>query len=158
MSDQIVSVPLSRLRVMPPVGAPCLKAPEGAGIPSMIRDGEALLFVRGEQRGETGASWAVVLHGDTVEWLPARAVALDLSAPTSARIDGATVAATMLAGAAGVDAENGMSWDVDHHDGVCAVVLYVGGADMWSHALDVDLEDREALAAVLVAVLGVDRE
>ena len=78
----MTAVPLDRLRAMPPVGAPCIKTPEGAGIPSMIRDGEALLFVRGEQRGETGASWAVVLHGDTVEWLPARAVALDLSAPT----------------------------------------------------------------------------
>ena len=159
-----VSVPLSRLRVMPPQGAPCLKAPEGAGIPSMIRDGEPLLFVRGEHRGETGASWAVVLHGDTVEWLPARAVTLDLTAPAASRIDGATVAATMLAEAAGLDVSRGVCWFADRDDpfdkGRGAVVIRTAtGSAIRRYSERTDATDpRAILAAVLVAVLGVDRE
>lgn len=144
MSDQTVSVPLYRLRVMPPQGAP------------VVRNGRVGILCG----ASLNPQWVRVAYigGPVIDADPIAALALDLTAPTTSRIDGATVAATMLAEAAGVDAENGVSWDVDHYDGVCAVVLYVCGIDMWSHALDVDLEGREALAAVLVAVLGVDRE
>ena len=156
----MTSVLLSRLRVMPPQGAPCLKMPEGAGIPSMIRDGESLLFVRGEHRGETGASWAVVLHGDTVEWLPARAVALDLSVPTTDRADGADVAARMLAQAAGLDVSRGVTWLCDRTDpldrGRAAVEIRNGmGSAIRRYSAPTDATDpRDILAAVLLAVLG----
>ena len=95
MSDQTVSVPLSRLRVMPKAGSPAIL--EG------IRPGfilhhytQDVMFVGIMAHPSGGVTYT---EPTTV---PRSALAIDLSAPTSARIDGATVAATMLAEAAGV--------------------------------------------------------
>jgi len=147
MSDQTVSVPLSRLRVMPHVGAPVLVAPGIRGVLCEVlpQDGLAVYCA------DTGETF-VHVRGF---------VALDISAPTSASIDGATVAATMLAEAAGLDVSWGVCWSADRDDpfdrGRAAVTIRAAtGSAIRRYSERTDATDpRAILAAVLVAVLGV---
>ena len=98
-----VSVPLSRLRVMPPAGSPAIL--EG------IRPGFILhhytndvMFVGIMPHPLGGVTYT---EPATV---PRSALTFDLTAPTTSRIDGANIAATMLAQAAGLDVSRGVRW------------------------------------------------
>lgn len=154
MSDQAVSVPLSRLRVMPKAGSPAIL--EG------IRPGFILhhytydvMFVGIMAHPSGGVTYT---EPATV---PRSALSLDLSAPTTSRIDGATVAATMLAEAAGLDVSRGVCWSADRYDpldkGRAAVtVRATTGSAIRCYSDPTDATDSRAiLAEVLVAVLGV---
>ena len=147
-----VSVPLSRLRVMPPQGAP-------------------VLWTRGDGSLRIGLHLTrdTVIALDSTGWVRMAelgdrerdSLALDLSAPTTSRIDGATVAATMLAEAAGLDVSRGVCWSADRDDpfdkGRGAVVIRAAtGSAIRRYSEITDATDpRAILAAVLVAVLGV---
>lgn len=142
-----VSVPLSRLRVMPPMGAPVLVDPGIRGVlcEALPQDGFAVYC------GDTGDTF-VHVRGF---------VALDLTAPTTSRIDGATVAATMLAEAAGLDVSWGVKWSAVHANGVGVAGIVTSspegrhGSATFPHVRTDATDPRAILAAVLVAVLGV---
>lgn len=140
----MIAVPLARLRVMPPMGAPVLVG------------GESYVFDCAE-----AGRLRVSCRNWSARSAPVALVDLDLSAPTTARIDGATVAATMLAEAAGLDVSQGVVWSADSDDpfgwGRGAVIVRAAtGSAIRRYSEPTDATDpREILAAVLVAVLGV---
>ena len=110
--------------------------------------------------------WVRVAYigGPVIDADPIAALALDLTAPTTSRIDGATVAATMLAESARMDVSRGVGWSADRDDpfdqGRGSVVIRAEtGNAIRRYSDPTDATDpRAILAAVLVAVLGVDRE
>ena len=148
-----VSVPLSRLRVMPKAGSPAIL--EG------IRPGfilhhytQDVMFVGIMAHPSGGVTYT---EPTTV---PRSALALDLSAPITARIDGATVAATMLAEAAGLDVSRGVTWETARDDWRSAdyamlKILVGGGQAILCRERTLSDDPRAILAAALVAVLGV---
>ena len=150
MSDP-VSVPLSRLRVMPPQGAPVVHPKYGRGVILDPSDAECPAIF--ERTAKT--LWS------RQDLRDAPGLALDLSAPTTARIDGATVAATLLAEAVGLDVSRGVCWSADRDDpfdkGRGAVVIRAAtGSAIRRYSEPTDATNpRAILAAVLVAVLGV---
>lgn len=150
----MTAVPLDRLRVMPPVGAPIVwtrgNGSSRAGL-YLTQDTVVALDVHGWLRmTELGDAERATL-------------AIDLSAPTTPRIDGADVAAGMLYAASGRGPAFNVRWSAHAAHGM-ALVWVEGqhaGAGLsrvtWeSPTIDTDATDpREILAAVLVAVLGV---
>lgn len=135
----MTAVPLSRLRVMPPQGAPVLHGSK-AGILCPATP---------------NPQWVNFVHVDTLAMCSVRIehVALDLSAPTTDRIDGADVAARMLAQAAGLDVSQGVTWGASANAGGNVYVDTPDGCHAWNVSADA-ADPRDILAAVLLAVLG----
>ncbi len=140
-----VSVPLSRLRVMPKAGSPALVTP-----------GTRAIIVGYASSGD--AEYYCVDTGDVFQ-MSCKHVALDLTAPTTSRIDGATVAATMLAEAAGLDVSRGVTWRAWRNSARvnASVEIRAGKRSRTFKGYCFSDDPRDILAAVLLAVLGVDR-
>ncbi len=138
------AAPLSALRVMPPRGAP------------LLRDGKPCVYMNHIRRNLHRICEA---HGTVACGVDA--LALDLSIPTNDRIDGADVAARILAQAAGLDVSRGVCWSADRDDPLdrgrgAVVVRAATGSAIRRYSDPTDATDpRDILAAVLLAVLGV---
>jgi len=149
----VTAVLLSRLRVMPPVGSP-VTWPRSNG------ERRVGLYVSRET-AITPDGWIRMTELADSE---RDTLALDLSAPTTDRLDGADVAARMLAQHAGLDVSRGVCWETSR--GSAHVSVYVHACDSngypaaaqfprWPAVFESDATDpRDILAAVLVAALG----
>lgn len=146
----MICVPLSKLKVMPRVGSPAIYDDQPWTIAGML-DNEVWI-VASDGSGRT--RYVDIVH-----------VALDLSEPITARIDGATVAATMLAEKAELNVSQGVTWEASR--GTEDVRVSISARDpvgypaaalfpRWPAVVFSDAtEPREILAAVLLAALGV---
>lgn len=150
----MTALPLSKLRVMPHDGSPVIVHGPWEHVPHFL--------LRDHKDGIVSVS-AQGLGSRDVD---ARGVSLDLTAPTTPRIDGASVAATMLAEAAGLDVSYGVTWEaypcapgsvrvtVSARDpeGYPATSMFPRFPDNCESSAT---DPRDILAAVLLAVLGV---
>lgn len=142
MDEMKAAVTLNRLKVDPPRGSPVIDPKTG-------RQG----ILRHARAVRVTVLWDDCDH----EQFAMRAdVALDLTTRVG-RIDGATIAATMLAESARLDVSRGVTWDAERICGEAHVRIR-DGHGRW-HGIDGpttgDVDPRALLAAVLVATLEV---
>ena len=142
----MISVPLSKLRTRAPQGAPVICHGAWEHIPhTLLHDfGDGIV--------------TIAAQGLASREVDVRGVSLDLSEPTTDRFDGADVAARMLAKAAGLDLSGGLLWSHRRSEPLRWAYLGLNTANQSRHyRVDFALVGRrEALAAVLLAELGVE--
>ena len=97
----MIQIALSQLRVMPPTGSPVVHPDGRVGVLVPTEQG---LCVRARYTECDPGGLVLYLSDELSDW------SLDLSEPSTARIDGATVAATMLAEAVDLDVSRGVVW------------------------------------------------
>ena len=138
-------VRLSSLRVTPPKGAPvyCERDDfEGVVVYAELAPPHGRVQVASTE-GDGG------VHTDDGSWF------LDLRKPSPGGLDGADVAARMLAEAADLFVEGGVRW---HHrrllNGEAYVGISAGGGIRFYDVAGTIEDDREALATVVLACLG----
>lgn len=138
----MITILLSKLKVKLPAGAPVIYDDRPWTVANTFDD----------------EIWIVASDGSGCSrYVDAARVSLDLTTPAIPRVDGATVAATKLAEAAGLDVSQGVTWQAERIEGEAHVrILDTRGC--W-HGIDGPktsvTEPRDILAVVFLAVLGV---